>query len=128
MALSRPLTLAATLLTPVLLAACQDATGRIAANDAAMSLGYPFTNHRECDGEVARQLQAAGIDPAIVESISYNDQFDVVGGRTVVVGFDANVSLRDKPGTLVVDVEDEACFTRQLYTRGGLELPGISAF
>lgn len=128
MAPTRLLKLTAPFLAPLLLAACQDATGRIAANDAAMSAGYPFTNHRECDGEVASQLQAAGIAPGAVESISYNDQFDVVGGRTAVVGFDANVRIRDKPGTLVVDVEDEACFTRQLYTRGGLELPGISAF
>jgi len=45
-----------------------------------------------------------------------------------VVGFNAYVRLKERPGLLVVDVEDEACLTRQVYSRGGLELPGIPAF
>jgi hypothetical protein len=128
MPLPRLLPLTAMLLGPLALAACQDATGRIAANNAALSAGYPFDNHRECDGEVARQLQQAGIAAEAVESISYINQTELVGGESEVVGFDANVRLRDKPGLLVVDVEDEACFTRQVYTRSGLEVPGLPAF
>jgi hypothetical protein len=110
-----------------LLAACQqDMTGRLAANQAALNAGYPFETHRRCDGEVARQLQEAGIAPASVDAIWYTDQSSI--DLDLVVGFNAYVRLKERPGLLVVDVEDEACLTRQVYTRDGLELPGIPAF
>lgn len=111
------------------LAACQsDSTGRDAAGQAALATGYPFGTHRSCDGEVARQLQANGIAAAAVDNIWYQDQMNVhIGGEHRTVGYDAFVRLKDQSGLVVVDLTGQ-CFTRQVYTRDGLVLPGISAF
>ncbi|MEZ5668526.1 MAG: hypothetical protein R3F55_14005 [Alphaproteobacteria bacterium] len=111
-----------------LLAACQsDLSGRTAANNAAVTAGYPFSAGNRCDGEVSRQLQTAGVQPASVESISYLAQQQVIRNELQEVGFDANVRMVGQPGLLVVDLTEE-CFTRQVYTRDGLSLPGISSF
>ncbi|MGF1626354.1 MAG: hypothetical protein ACFCVH_15845 [Alphaproteobacteria bacterium] len=111
------------------LAGCQaDATGRIAAGQAALAAGYPFGTSHQCDGEVARQLQENGISAGAVDNIWYQDQEVRVAGRDDrLIGYLAYARLVDQSGLLVVDLTAQ-CITRQVYTRDGLELPGISAF
>lgn len=111
------------------ISACQsDLTGRTAAGEQALALGYEFETHRQCDGEVARQLQLAGIGPDAVDAIWYEDQKSLVPGKEdQIIGYDSYTRIVGQPGLFVVDMTRE-CITQQVYTRDGLSLPGISAF
>jgi hypothetical protein len=109
-------------------AGCQGGAGASpAAGQAALAAGYPFGVHRDCDGEVASQLQAAGIAPAAVDNIWYQDERTIDTDNDRVVGILAYARLVDRPGLVVVDLTGQ-CFPRQIYTRDGLELPGVPAF
>lgn len=110
-------------------AACQTGGSRAVAEQQALSLGYPFSNHRDCDGEVALRLQELGIAPAAIDSISYEDHRGAVLGREddVIIGYDAYTRLKEQPGLLVIDLTPQ-CFIQQTYTRDGLSLPGLPAF
>jgi hypothetical protein len=112
-----------------LLAGCQGGrSGGSGAADNVLALGYPFGARHECDTRVANELQARGITPEAVDAIWYQEQERVDTRRDDrVVGYLAHVRLVDRPGLLVVET-DAFCLIRQVYTRDGLELPGIPAF
>lgn len=74
----------------------------------------------QCNPAVAEALAGARIPIAQVEGVVYGLYRDL--NRDRIVMYDAWVKLRGQPGSVVVQL-DEYCFLRQVYTRGGAQLP-----
>lgn len=73
-----------------------------------------------CNPVVASSLAGARIPIADVRALTYGLYRDQRRGK--IVGYDAWVSLKDQPGSVVVQM-DEDCTPRQVYTRDGARLP-----
>jgi hypothetical protein len=76
-----------------------------------------------CNPVVASSLAGARIPIADVRDLTYGLYRDNKRGK--IVGYDAWVSLKDQPGSVIVQM-DEFCTPRQIYPRGGARLPDRS--
>ena len=94
------------------------------AGAVVLSAGVANAAGNACSGVVSQQLAAAGVNQADVKSVDYAVHKT---GSDKNRGWLAWVDLANKPGSLVVDV-DPNCRVRQVYTRDGLQLPGVKSF
>jgi hypothetical protein len=78
-----------------------------------------------CDGAITAEIGKIGIAQAEIEKISVER---IKSGDDRMQGYKARVSLKGKSGSLVIDMHDIKCLPRQVYTRGGLKIPGVKSF
>jgi hypothetical protein len=81
----------------------------------------------ECSGATARGLSAAGLSGADVQSLFYTEQVARSGDEDYLVGHQAWARLNGRPGYMIVDM-NQFCHPRQVYTRDGLRLAGVTAY
>lgn len=93
--------------------------------DPALVAALDRAERHECNREVASVLAATGVAAADVRSLwIYNvPEYD---GETLG-GPEAHVGLNGQPGSVVIPMSD-GCKARQVYTRGGAQLPGMSSW
>ncbi|MEZ5668527.1 MAG: hypothetical protein R3F55_14010 [Alphaproteobacteria bacterium] len=109
----------------VALAGCVGGQGRATGERAA---AFPFETAHECNTAVAAALDRVGVGPDRIAKLWYDDQIGRdVDGDSRIVGYTVWARVAEGPGYLIVDLTPQ-CFVRQVYTRGGLELPGLPAF
>lgn len=94
---------------------------------AALSLGIGYSAGtvasdvpEACRSAVAAQLEQLKVDAAEISGVDVvpqigNPEFGAISG------YAAWVSLRDRPGALVIKMS-RGCQVREVYTRGGLTL------
>lgn len=117
---------AATLAAVLLLAACAGFRPPAEAPpEPGMAAALNRSEPHRCAERVARVLAGARVPAAQVRTVRYYERREIYRDR--VVGYDAWVALADQPGYLIVDMS-ETCTPRQIYTRGGAQLPGIAAW
>lgn len=86
---------------------------------------YPaVARGQSCSSVIHEEIAKAGISDADVEKISVSI-YEV--GDSVRRGYLAWVSLKGKSGSFLVSLTP-ICLTQQVYTRGGLEIPGVKSF
>jgi hypothetical protein len=77
---------------------------------------------------IENQLVALGIDPEEVERVQIDRQRVRRRGSRRLVGVKAWIRLQScETGSLIVDMEPSGR-VKQVYTRGGCEVPGIRSF
>ena len=99
----------------------------LSASLAALILsfgGAAFASDHKCAGTVVKELEKAHIDNGRIERVLYSDQ---ILGDNKFEGYHVWVSLKGEPGYFMIDL-DPACRCRQVYTRGGCELPDVKSF
>ena len=105
----------------LLVAACTGLQAPATANPepgAVAALDRLASNR--CNPVVAQALAGARVPIAQVDGLVYGLYRDI--NRDKIVMYDAWVSLKDQPGAIVVQV-DEDCSLKQVYARGGARLP-----
>ena len=94
---------------------------------AALSLGIGYSSGtvpsdipQACHNAVSAQLERLKVDPAGVAAVNVIPQIQNPEFGSIV-GYNAWVSLRDRPGALVIKMS-YTCRVRDVYSRGGLTL------
>lgn len=106
--------------------------------DPAVVETYPFEKNAHCEQAVAGNLAKYGVSGEQVKSITYSRitrsssfRNRLTGEREnddILVGWQTWVRLKDRDGALIIHVDKDTCFTRQVYTRYGLSIPGLKQF
>ncbi|WP_247895249.1 hypothetical protein [Azospirillum brasilense] len=74
-----------------------------------------------CNEVVASSLAGARIPVSDVRYLTYGLYRDINRGE--IVGYDAWMGMNNQPGAVVVQL-DAVCTPKQIYARGGAQLPG----
>jgi hypothetical protein len=77
----------------------------------------------QCNPVVAQALAGANVPISQVDGLAYGLYRQARTGRIFM--YDAFMSLKDQPGNIVVQVDDN-CSLKQIYARGGAQLPQVA--
>jgi hypothetical protein len=80
-----------------------------------------------CTPAIASAVEGQRIDPASVAGLIVTQERVGSGEFDDLIGYLAWIRLVGQPGYLIVSL-DEYCRVRQVYTRGGAELPGVPSY
>lgn len=94
------------------------------AGAVVLSAGIAGAAEHSCAQVVAQECAAAGMAETDVEKILYTVNSD---GNNNNRGWLAWVQPKGQQGYFIVDTYPD-CRLRQVYTRGGLTLPGVKTF
>jgi hypothetical protein len=81
----------------------------------------------QCAETTARGVSAAGLSGKEVQSLFYTEQVVDADEGPGLIGYLAWMRVSGQPGYLVVDM-NQFCQFRQVYTRDGMQLAGVSAY
>jgi hypothetical protein len=81
----------------------------------------------DCTPAIASAVEGQRIAPASVTGLIVTEERIDAGEIDDVIGYLAWMRLDGQPGYLIVSL-DEYCHVRQVYTRGGAELPGVPSY
>lgn len=107
-------------------AACAGPPRTVEPSAQAVDTLLQLREHR-CTPAVASVLEGQEVDPASVTSLIVTEERINTNEFDDIVGYLAWMRLAGQSGYLVVSL-DEFCRVRQIYTRGGAELPGIPSY
>ncbi|HSK42201.1 MAG TPA: hypothetical protein VK943_20715 [Arenibaculum sp.] len=80
-----------------------------------------------CTPAIASALADEGIDPSSVTNVSISDERREPGTTDDVLAYIAWMRLEGQPGHLVASL-DGFCRVRDVYTRGGAQVAGVSSY
>lgn len=80
-----------------------------------------------CTPMIASALAGQEVDPSAVTSLTVTERRLYTEALDDLLGYLAWMRLEGQPGYLLVSL-DEFCRVRQVYTRGGTEVPGVPSY